>query len=339
MPSSGLTGNRIGRNVAPDAGGEMSGSRWLPIALAALALAPAAAKVVKVAVLEIRALGTEASRAELLSEVALTEAASMRGFDVIGKSDINSIIGFEKQKQVIGCSDDSTCLAEVGGALGVDFILVGSLGRIGSLYRIDLKLVETRKARVRGRIGVSVDGQEEKLVVAIQKAVRDLLLPETPADEPVAAVVAPTKEQRADPKLAPRADKGARTAERRTVAPTPPPPSDGKARSGGSSRRTWAYVAGGAGLAAVAGGVVAGLSAKAAFDDEKAASAAGDLAAYEDYKSKAQTLPLVADGLYVVGAAGIGVGAWLYFTGKEPAVAFDVVPLPGGAMATIGGGF
>lgn len=316
----------------------MSGPRWLPFALAALALAPtpgaAAVRKVKVAVLEIRPLGTEASKAELLSEVALTEAASMRGFDVIGRSDINSIIGFEKQKQVIGCSDDSTCLAEVGGALGVDFILVGSLGRLGSLYRIDLKLVETKRARVRGRIGVSVEGQEEKLVVAIQKAVRDLLSPETPTEEPVAAVVEPPKEKKPD--LAPRPEK---KPDRVAIAP-PPPRDEGPTPAGArSSRRTWAYVSGGAGLALIAGGAYAGLTAQAAFDDEKAASAAGNLAAYEDNKSKARSMSLVADGLYVVGAAGVGVGAWLYFSGKEPGFALDVVPVPGGAVATIGGGF
>lgn len=315
----------------------MSGHRWLAIALAAMTLVPvrgaAQAKKVKVAVLEIRALGTEASKAELLSEVALTEAASMRGFDVIGKSDINSIIGFEKQKQVIGCSDDSTCLAEVGGALGVDFILVGSLGRLGSLYRLDLKLVETKKAKVRGRIGVSVEGQEEKLVVAVQKAVRDLLLPEAPAEAVAQQRVEPKVEPKLETKPPPKTEK----VERR-VAPTPPPPDEGKPRAG-SSRRTWAYVVGGAGLALVAGGAVAGLQAQSAFDDEKAAAAAGNLKAYEDNKSKARSMALVADGLYVAGAAGVGVGAFLFFTGKGPAVALEVAPIPGGAVATLAGGF
>jgi len=303
----------------------MAVRHWVPVALAALAFAPHAhgqGKKVRVAVLEIRALGTEAAKAELLSEVALTEAASLKGFEVIGRSDINSLIGFERQKQVIGCSDDSNCLAEIGGALGVDFILVGSLGRLGTLYRIDLKLVETKKARVRGRIGVSVEGQEEKLVVAIQKAVRDLLLPETPTAAPPVAGA----EKRPD--LTPRPEQAGR-------APAQPP-QERAGRSGGLSRRTWAYIAGGAGLAFIAGGAVAGLQAQAAFDDQKAAQT---LQAYDDAKTKADSMALLADGLYGVGVVGVGVGVWLFVTGHEPAVALDVAPLPDGALVTLQGGF
>ena len=132
----------------------------------------------KLAVLEIRPLGTEASRAELLSEIALTEASAVKAYDVIGKSDIVAMLGFEKQKAVLGCSEDSACLAELGGALGVDLVLVGSLGKIGNLYRLDMKLVDARKAKIRGRIGVSVEGQEEKIVAATQRAVRSLLDPD-----------------------------------------------------------------------------------------------------------------------------------------------------------------
>lgn len=174
----------------------------------------AAPKKVRVAVMEFRPLGTEQAKADLLSEIALTRASMMRGFEVIGRSDIASMIGFEKQKAVVGCSDDYGCLAEVGGALGVDLVMVGTLGRLGSLYRIDLKLVDTKKARVRGRIGATVEEKEEKLVAAVEKAVRDLLEPETPVDEPtpppVAAVTkekpakaAPPPEKKVDLKPAP----------------------------------------------------------------------------------------------------------------------------------------
>jgi hypothetical protein len=132
----------------------------------------------KLAVFEIRALGTEAARAELVSEIALTEASAVKGYDVVGKSDIVSMLGFERQKVMLGCTDDSACLAELGGALGVDLVLVGSLGRIGALYRLDLKLVDSKKAKIKGRVGVNVEGQEEKIVLATQRAVRALLDPD-----------------------------------------------------------------------------------------------------------------------------------------------------------------
>lgn len=336
----------------------MHGCRSL-LLLAAL-LVPAAAqaqKKVRVAVLEIRPLATEAAKAELLSEIALTEAASMPGFDVIGKSDINSLIGFEKQKQVMGCSDDSACLAEVGGALGVDYIMVGSLGKIGSMYRIDLKLVETRKARVRGRFGTSVEGQEEKLIVAIQKAVHQLLGPLAPGPAAVATVEPPrspakdtkeaTRTTREEPskketRLEARPEKSSRGGAdaQASITQVPRGGDIGVSQVAGSgSKRKWAYVSGGAGLALVLGGAVAGLSAKSAFDNEKAASEAGDVQAYEDNKAKAKSMALVADGLYLGGVVGLGVGSWFWYSSRPQRVAFEVLPVPGGAVASVSGGF
>ncbi len=305
-------------------------------ALAAPVLAPAQQKKVRIAILDIRALGTDAAKAELLSEVALTEAASIPGIDVIGKSDINSIVGFEKQKQVMGCAEDSTCLAEIGGALGVDYILVGSLGGLGDLFRIDLKLVDAKRAKVRARIGVTVEGKESRLVAAIQKAIHDLVGPMSGDAPAVADAAAPRKDPaRADtardPRLAARPPAPAVTAPER--------PATGVSATAASPRRRWAYISGGTGAALLFGGALAGLQAKSAFDAEKKAAASGDLAAYDSNKSKASSMSMVADGLFVAGAAGVGVGTWLFLTSRSAPLALEVAPLPGGAFAAISGGF
>jgi hypothetical protein len=304
------------------------GQRLLLLVLAASALAGRAhAKELRIAVLEIRALGTEAAKAELLSEVALTEAAGMGGFDVVGKSDIASVMGFEKQKQVMGCAEDSSCLAEIGGALGVDLILVGSLGTLGDLFRLDLKLVDTKKAKVRARVGVTVEGKEGQLVAAVQKAIRDLLGPLKLSEQQAGSKPPPGETARREQSTA-------------MTAPVAKGSEPAPAASATSSRRRWAWISGGTGLALLAGGAIAGLQARSAFDDEKAASLAGDLKAYEDNKSKARSMSIVADGLFIAGAAGAGIGAWLWFTSQpSTAVAIQVLPLPGGALATVSGGF
>ncbi|MFO0582912.1 MAG: hypothetical protein U0229_11600 [Anaeromyxobacter sp.] len=154
----------------------------LPAAAAAQAkAAPAAPKKTRVAVLELKAIGVEASKAELLSEIALSEAAALPYLEVIGKSDITSMLGFEKQKKMLGCEEDSACIAEIGGALGVKLVLVGSVGKIGALYRVDLKVLDTAKAGNVRRQGTNVEGAEEKMVPAIQRAVRLLFAPEAQA--------------------------------------------------------------------------------------------------------------------------------------------------------------
>jgi TolB-like protein len=232
--------------------------------------ATAAQKKVRVAVMEFRPLGTEQAKADLLSEIALTRASMMRGFEVIGRSDIASMIGFEKQKQVVGCSDDYGCLAEVGGALGVDLVMVGTLGRLGSLYRIDLKLVDTKRAKVRGRIGATVEEKEEKLVAAVEKAVTDLLLPETPVDEPtpppVVAAVKPAEKKAAPP---PKVDlKPAPPEQRAELAREVPESPRGEGKSGALGWTAFGTAIATVGLAGFS--VYEGLTAKSSYDKANA---------------------------------------------------------------------
>lgn len=162
--------------------------------LAALALpsaGAAAGKRPRVAVMDLRSLGIDASTAELLSEMALTEATSIDGVEAIGRSEINAVLGFEKQKQMFGCAEDGSCLAEIAGALGVDYVLIGSVGKIGQLYRIDMKLLEAKKARARDRIG-ETQSDQEKLLAAVQRGIRRLLSPLAVADAAPAPKPGPT---------------------------------------------------------------------------------------------------------------------------------------------------
>jgi hypothetical protein len=326
--------------------------RLLAALAAALSLAAvpspasaARAKKIKVALMEIRSLGTAANLSDLLSEVALTEVGSMDRIEAIGRSDIESILGFEKQKKVLGCSDETNCLAEVGGALGVEFIIVGTLGRVGALYRLDMKLVETAKSRVRARTGESVEGQEEKLVASVQKAIHRLLDPianELPL--PPAPTVTSTTPPVVSTPPASSSSSSSATSHTPPVTTAMLPPAAvepaERSSSGSWSRRKTSYVVGGAGILAVAGGVVFGLSAKSAYDTEKTAAAAGDAAVYKTNRDKAKSNALLADLLYGVGAAGLGVGTWLFVSSPSSApVTVGVAPAPNGGLLVVSGGF
>jgi TolB-like protein len=270
-------------------------------------------------------------KSDLLSEVALTEAASFDRFEIIGRSDIASMIGFEQQKKVLGCVEDSSCLAEIGGALGVDYVLIGSLGRLGTLYRVDLKVVDTKKARVLGRFGESVTNEEEKLVAAVQKGVRQLLTPIVTGggDLPPPVVAKPATPVPLPPPPVAKPAPAPAPAVAEPVATAPAPSS----KESGMSRSAWGWTAAGGGAALVAVGAVFGMSAQKAFSDEKAAKT---LDAYNSAKSKAKSNSLLADVFFVTGAAGLGVGGYLLLSGK-PGVA--VAPTEGGALAMYAGRF
>ncbi len=293
---------------------------------------PAGPRKIRIAVMEIRPLGTEAHKAELLSEVALTEAANIDKFEVIGRSDIASMIGFDQQKKVLGCTDDSNCLAEIGGALGVDQVMVGTLGKLGALYRVDIKLVDAKKARVTGRFGESVEGSEEKLVAAVQRGVRKLLLP-LAGELPIPGAVARV-EPAARPKPTPAAPD--LTAARPTASTPAAVSVESSDKGGGWSRRTWGWALGGTGVAVVGVGALFGLQAKAAFDAEKKASAAGDAAAYASKKDEAKSKSTLADVCFLAGGVTAGVATYLLLT-SGPTVA--VAPTEGGMVAMVSGRF
>ncbi len=117
------------------------------LAASSAALAPR----VKIAVTDLRSVqGVAPGTATILTDIVVSEVARA-GYDVVSQADITAMIGFEKQKRVLGCSEDSSCLAEIGGALGVDFMLTGQVGQIGTRNRVSLLVVDTKKARVVGR--------------------------------------------------------------------------------------------------------------------------------------------------------------------------------------------
>ena len=125
----------------------------LLVALAAAPAPPVAVQKPRLAVLDLVAgSGVETNVTQPLSE-ALTAEVQRRGFfDVVSQRDINTMLGLERQKQMMGCSDDSSsCLTELSGALGARFVLSGSIARLGSAYQLTLTTLDTQKAQPLGR--------------------------------------------------------------------------------------------------------------------------------------------------------------------------------------------
>ncbi|MHB8419631.1 MAG: hypothetical protein ACYDCL_16260 [Myxococcales bacterium] len=96
---------------------------------------------------------------------------------IIASEDLRNLIGFQVQKARLGCQD-TACLAEIGGALGVDELVVGSLARLGTSYILDVRLIDARRAKVIAEDDERLkNGAEEDLLGAADRAVATLLNP------------------------------------------------------------------------------------------------------------------------------------------------------------------
>jgi len=293
------------------------------VAVALLASLPCGALAAggrsKVAVMDVRNVqGVAEGTATILTDIVVSDVARA-GHEVISKGDIAAMVGFEKQKQVLGCGDETSCLAEIGGALGVDYMVTGQVGQIGSQYRISLLLVDSKKARVAARAAEFCEKSEDALVRAAQATVAQLLVVVAGAGAPPAA----RREARPvplppPPTVAPRREPTPAAA----VAPPPPPPAPA-----GRPDRSKAWIAFGASGALILSGALVGLSAKAKYDDLKALEGRpGYIEAWTSREKTIRRTAGMADLLYLGSAVSAGLGAWWFVTADRVAVGPVVAP-------------
>jgi TolB-like protein len=155
-------------------------SRILPIAcasvVAALGWGPAAlgAKKPRLAVLAIKAEGVEPSLASTVDETLTADLAKSGKYEVIGRSEIEAMAGFQSDQMKLGCTGDTACLAQIGDALGVDRLVFGSLGKAGSTYVLNTKLLEIHGAHVIAR-DTEIVSSPDALIAAVARAAQILL--------------------------------------------------------------------------------------------------------------------------------------------------------------------
>ncbi len=122
----------------------------------------------KIAVSELDAeFGTDEKFAHLVTTLVTAELRKVPAFTVTSQDDIKSLIGFDRQRQMLQCAEAS-CLAEIGGALGVDQMVTGSIAKLGESLVLVLRAVDVHKAKV-------VHEVTRRLVAARQDAVLDIL--------------------------------------------------------------------------------------------------------------------------------------------------------------------
>src|SRR5512138_3260100 len=93
------------------------------------------------------------------------------------------MLAFEKNRQMMGCTDGG-CIAEIGGALGVDYIVSGKVTRIAAAagvpetFNIDMTLSNVKKGQREGSVVEAASSEGEmlrKVGRAAQKLVSKIL--------------------------------------------------------------------------------------------------------------------------------------------------------------------
>ena len=97
-------------------------------------------EAVSLAVFDLNTAGVSDTIASNLTQILTAVVKEAPGTSVINRDDITAMLQLESDKQMLGCTDDMSCLSEIGGALGVDKIIVGQVGRVEREYVVSLRI-------------------------------------------------------------------------------------------------------------------------------------------------------------------------------------------------------
>lgn len=91
-------------------------------------------------------------------------ALRARELQVITAEDISALLGVERQRQLLGCSEDaSSCMLELGAALGAQQILTGTVAKFETSYKVNLRVLRSSDGVVVAQADASAPSQETLL--------------------------------------------------------------------------------------------------------------------------------------------------------------------------------
>jgi hypothetical protein len=230
----------------------------------------------------------------IVADNLVAELRKLGGISVVSMDEVRAMLQMESERQLLGCSDDSSCLSEIADALGADVVVSGGIATLDGARVFSLRRVDQRRAAVTGQVEerlVAAGGEE--LLAAIGPAIEQLF-PELP--------------------LKAGASRGVPRERARLLNPPPLP--------------VWSTLSmGGAGVAVVVGGAGALVAAHAALDagqklvDSSRRQPIDGILVVEQEQTAA-TFSTLGVGLIVAGTVlGAGAGVMALFTDWNNAAA------------------
>jgi hypothetical protein len=307
--------------IAPLAAAMLS----ISVAQTPAATAPTSAPVAKpatwsMAVMPLVDRGVGKELAALISDTILQETHKLDGPRVIGMNEVQEILGLEAQKQMLGCNE-SSCMAELAGALGAEKVLTGWVGKVGESWLINLTVIDSRTTQVEAQATERVTGGRGEEFLDLVGPMVEKLFPDLAVANGQTRGVAPTVKARA-----------------RLMAP--------------SANPLYAWGTGGAAVVTLAVGVGFGFAARSAESDhddlyKRSLTTPVAYSKIQAAADSAKSRALVASILFAAGGALAVTSAVLFaFSGGSDApsgatatTSAGLSRTPGGVVATFGGIF
>jgi hypothetical protein len=118
------------------------------------------AEPTRVLVLDFRDDGAGPELVQTVRDTLVVHLSQKRSFEVLSSEDLRRVSDLEANKQALGCNE-SSCLAELAGAVGAGTVVFGSVGRLGDLTQVTLSVLDVERATMKGRQSIEVTRLDE----------------------------------------------------------------------------------------------------------------------------------------------------------------------------------
>jgi TolB-like protein len=102
--------------------------------------------------------------AELISDRLRAEIFDIGSVNVMERNQMQDILKEQGFQQSGATCTDEACLVQLGQMLGVQFLVAGSLGRLGTLYMVNVRAIDVQTGKIVRVVSVDVKGNIEDLV-------------------------------------------------------------------------------------------------------------------------------------------------------------------------------
>jgi hypothetical protein len=132
----------------------------------------------KIAILNLKnANGVTQGDAELISDRLRNEFFSTGTVDIMERDQMQAILKEQGFQQSGSTCTDEGCMVEMGKLLGVGRLVTGSVGKLGSMYMINIRIVNVVSGKIERVISEDVKGNIEDLVGILPKIAQYLTSP------------------------------------------------------------------------------------------------------------------------------------------------------------------
>ena len=143
----------------------------------AIALSLLAAEPLKLAAPGLSGVDVSEAQATFFSD-HFAQQLTLRGLQVTTSSQIGTLLGFERQRNLLGCKETGgSCMAELAAALGVDGVVTGSVGKFDQTFQVNVSVVSALDGRTLSAFSRKVNGSAavlDALNDAADQMARDL---------------------------------------------------------------------------------------------------------------------------------------------------------------------